>query len=533
MAHQPDVDIAERNFRALTDVLPQIIMTSNSMRRLNYANKFYEAYTGILSAEVAERWREAIHPDDLVRIDSSRARGGAFEIEYRLRRVDGVYRWHVATTYQIPPETGVTGWLAAAIDIDDGKRAEESLRFLERAGTQLAQSLDLQTTFDVILNLVVPDFADWATISLRDDDDRIRTMAVRHRDPAKAHLTSELTGASYFRADYDNGTLAAYRTGEAVHRSQLGRDFVVSAVQERFIPIIEELGYGSVLAVPIFGGDDVIGSMTLNAANADRHYASTDLRGIEELARRASFAIANARRFEREHRVAQTLQAAALPQRLPSLPGLRFDSYYRAGRSEAMIGGDWYDAVVIPDGRVVVSVGDVVGSGLAAAVRMSTMRQVLRAAARTSDDPAAILDLADRTLRDDASGAMVTAFVSVIDPVQRTIRFASAGHVPPLLRTVDGAITSLDGAGPPLGCGDLAKFETGIVPFPPHACLLLYTDGLIEWSRDVLEGETRLRDCFSGLAVDALERPAQSLVDHVLAGRFARDDIAALTLLSE
>ena len=522
---------AELRFRSLIDALPQIVMTSDENRRLNYANDYYENYTGITTAELPARWREAIHPDDLRDIDRSRAAGGQFEIEYRLRRRDGVYRWHVATTYQIPAEAGVAGWLAVAIDVDDRKRAEQSLRFLERAGTRLAQSLDLQTTFDAVLDLIVPELADWVAITLREDDGLVRTVAARHRDPAKAHLAASLVGATYFREEYADGTLGVFRTRDAIYRSQIGHDFIVGAVRERFVPVIEELGCESFLAVPIFAGEDVTGSMTIVSTEAGRHREAPDLRAFQELARRTSFAIANARRFEREHRVARTLQAAALPQHLPSVTGLRFDSYYRAGRSEALIGGDWYDALVTADGRVIVSVGDVAGSGLGAAVRMSTMRQVLRAAAHVSGDPVAMLELADRTLRDEDADAIVTAFVGIIDLESRSMAYASAGHLPPLIRTSDGNVTMLGTPGAPLGCGDLAGVQTSrSVALPPQSCVVLYTDGLIEWSRNIVEGEKRLKECFAALHPSRIERPAQALIEAVLTDRLARDDIAVMTV---
>jgi PAS domain S-box-containing protein len=464
---------SEGRYRFLTDALPQVIMMSDAQRKLSYANKHYETYTGITSAEIATRWREAIHPEDLASIDSARARGTQYEVEYRLRRTDGVYRWHVATTYEIPSEAGGNGWLATAIDIDDPKRAEESLRFLEKAGTRLAQSLDLQTTFDTILDLIVPEFGDWAAIMLRDDDGAVCTAVARHRDFAKAHLVKELIGSNYFRADYDAGTLAVYRTGEAAFRSHIPRELLVAAVKEPFVSIIEQLGYESVLALPILSEGNVIGSISIISGDIHRRYTSADLPGLEELARRAGFAIENSRSYEREHRVAHILQAAALPQALPNVPGLRFDSYYRAGRSEALIGGDWFDAVEIVGGRVAISVGDVAGSGLHAAVQMSNMRRVIRAATRFTADPLTILDIADRTLREEYASAMVTAFVGIIDLSDRTMHFASAGHLPALLKSADGTICELAAPGLPLGCGDLGAGESRTVHLPPGVVPLI------------------------------------------------------------
>jgi serine phosphatase RsbU (regulator of sigma subunit) len=215
-----------------------------------------------------------------------------------------------------------------------------------------------------------------------------------------------------------------------------------------------------------------------------------------------------------------------LPRGLPTIDGLRFDGYYQAGRQEALIGGDWYDAFVV-GGSVVVSVGDVAGSGLGAAVLMSTVRQIVRATAHVFTDPNMMLDLADRTLRSEYEDVLVTAFVAVIDPQRKSLRYASAGHVPPLLR-VGGKTVELEATGLPLGCRDLNAAETRTVTLHPGAQLLLYTDGLVEWSRDIVAGEELLRRRFE----DGCERnephPARTLVESVLAHAEARDDIAVL-----
>ena len=108
---------------------------------------------------------------------------------------------------------------------------------------------------------------------------------------------------------------------------------------------------------------------------------------LEEVARRSALAIANAQLYAREHRVAEALQAASLPRRLPEIDGIALDAIYVPGRSEAQIGGDWYDAFALADGRIVVSIGDVAGSGLDAAVTMSSMRQIIRGIAQVHADP--------------------------------------------------------------------------------------------------------------------------------------------------
>ncbi len=520
---------SESRYRILAEALPQIVMLADESRGIVYVNKRYQEYTGITSEEVGTRWREVIHPDDIAEIVRRRATGESYEVEYRLRRAsDGAFRWHFARCMKIPDEREGEVWLAAAMDIDDRKRAEESLRFIEKAASRLSESLDLQTTFATVLDLIVPEFGDWASITLRGEDGRITTIAARHRDPEKAHLAREICGIDYFEASHSWGTAEAYRTGRPQLLSHITREAVRAAVKAPYVAALEELGFGSLLALPIVSGGDVIGTIGIVSDGDRRTYTPQDLPSMEELARRASFAIENARRYEREHRVASVLQEAALPRRLPELAGFHFDGYYRAGRQEALIGGDWFDALVLADGRVVVSVGDVAGSGLQAAVLMSNVRQLIRGAAHVYANPMLMFDVADRTLSSEHEESMVTAFVGVIDPSRRSMLYASAGHLPALLRTPDGRIAELEAPGAPLGYRSMAPCESRTAQLPPGSCLLLYTDGLVEWSREIVAGEALLRRRFGEAAAAPSAHPAKDLVERVLPESGAVDDVAAL-----
>jgi PAS domain S-box-containing protein len=519
--------LSEQRYRILAQALPQIVMLTDENRRIEYVNRHYEEFTGIPVEELAERWLDVIHPDDYPAVERARATGLPYEIEYRLRRVDGVYRWHFARVMRVSSDAGEIHWLAAVIDIDDRKRAEDALRFMEKASLRFSQSLDPQTTFETLLDLVIPEFGDWAIVCLPGEDGVVRSVVARHRDPEKNPLARKFCGVDIYREEYQAGTKSVYLTGKPRLRSELTRDDVVSAIRPAYLPIYEELGYGSLIAVPILAGRDVVGSFTIVSAGNRRPYTAADLPALEELARRASFAIANAQQYEREHKVANSLQEAALPRSLPTIAGFGFDAYYRAGRQEAAIGGDWYDAILTPEGQLVISVGDVAGSGLAAAVLMGNLRQVIRAAAHVSTDPTTILDVADRMLRSEHDATMVTAFVGVIDPAERTITYASAGHLPALLRSPDG-IVELDAPGPPLGCRHIAGGENRRSALPPGSVLVLYTDGLVEWSRDLVAGEALLRDRLASATIHADAHPARSLVERVLPPSGPRDDVAAL-----
>jgi len=233
--------------------------------------------------------------------------------------------------------------------------------------------------------------------------------------------------------------------------------------------------------------------------------------------------------LDREHRASLAFQNAALPKRLPSVPGLRFDAIYEASGKDVLVGGDWYDAFRLPDGRVVVSVGDVIGNGLDAAVTMAAARQAIRGAAQVFPEPAAVLDAADRALRSEQPDRIVTAFLGVLDPLTLVFTYASAGHPPPMLRHPDGAVSELAAADLPLGLrNEHATGQNVTVVLPEDALLVLYTDGLTESTRDVVEGERRLRDVLAREDIRAAASPAAAIRGAVLDA--ATDDIAILTV---
>ncbi len=233
--------------------------------------------------------------------------------------------------------------------------------------------------------------------------------------------------------------------------------------------------------------------------------------------------------YEAERRITERLQAAALPRTLPRIPGLVLDAYYRAGRDEAQIGGDWYDALRLNDGRVVITVGDVSGSGLDAAVTMAAVRQVLRGVAQVHPDPAMMLDAAERTLQADDPERIVTAFVAVLDPVTSELAYASAGHPRPLLRRGGADWVELAASGLPLGVAAKGERIAENVGMPGDAMLVLYTDGLVEAAHDLAAGEDRLRAALHDPAVLSAANVARAIHDAVVAGE-TRDDVAIFTV---
>ena len=233
--------------------------------------------------------------------------------------------------------------------------------------------------------------------------------------------------------------------------------------------------------------------------------------------------------YKHERRVAQRFQKAALPRALPRVPGLTFGAYYRPGMDEAQIGGDWYDALQLADGRVLFSIGDVCGSGLDAAVSMASVRQVFRGAAHINPDPVMLLDAAHRTLTLENPDSMVTAFVGVFDPIASLLTYASAGHPRPLLRTPNGEVVELTSEGAPLGLPFHVERNVEVVAMPVGSLLVLYTDGLTEATRDPIAGENLLRRSLEDEEVLSAPNVALAIHDAVIQD-VARDDVAVLTV---
>ncbi len=285
-------------------------------------------------------------------------------------------------------------------------------------------------------------------------------------------------------------------------------------------------GGGETLTLPLRASDETIGALHLRLRDGEP-FATGEF--LHAAALRSAQALRNAGLYEREQRVSLTFQNAALGVQLPDVPGYRFDAMYEAGRAEALVGGDWYDAFRLADGRFVVSIGDVMGSGLKAAVAMVNVRQTMRGVALVHADPALMLQAADQTLRDQYPERYVTTFVAVIDPVTQNCAYANAAHPAPFVRGTDGYVQQLHGHGTPLGMSDMgAHVEVYYAHLEPDSLLVLYTDGLTEASRDVVEGELRLRKALEILDPAATD-VARRIHDEVLSGP-ARDDVAILAV---
>jgi serine phosphatase RsbU (regulator of sigma subunit)/anti-sigma regulatory factor (Ser/Thr protein kinase) len=280
-------------------------------------------------------------------------------------------------------------------------------------------------------------------------------------------------------------------------------------------------------------GVNIAGRVTQLAENARRLAAGEEARhigGNDEIAELDLVYREMMRRTKREHDMITILQRALLPERLPVVAGVRLDACYVPAYSGADVGGDWYDVFSISDRLLGVSVGDVAGHGLRAATIMGQARQALRTASYVDDDPATTLGHVNRLFCRSESSVLLTAFFATLDLSDGTMRYALAGHPPPMMVRTGGEVESLPGRGLMLGIEHRAVFETHELMLDEGSAVVLFTDGLVEMSRDYLAGREELRQAIEAEYRDASQNIAQAIVKRVVAGRAPRDDIALLFL---
>ena len=282
----------------------------------------------------------------------------------------------------------------------------------------------------------------------------------------------------------------------------------------------------ALMAAPLFVDGRPAGVVEVGT-RTERRFGAGDEGLLLLMADRAGLAVEHARKYERELSNVELLQRALLPERLPYVEGVRLAARYLPGAGD--VGGDWYDAIPLADGRLGVAMGDVVGHGIGAAALMGQLRHATRAYALEGHQPGIVLDRLDRLVRSLQGGQMATLLYVVVEPGMERLTFASAGHVPPLTIAPDGSTAYLDGApNPPLGVFDSEAHAELTAELEPGMALVLYTDGLVEE-----------RGVSIDAGLEALRRAArpgapEELCERLLAVkpdlRAAHDDIAILVL---
>lgn len=433
---------------------------------------------------------------------------------------------------------GTSTWLMS--ERQAAPQTDEDQRYLEllvRAGEILGTALDWRETVGAVCDAVVDTIADLCFLYLKDEAGTMQLAAAAGADRESAEILREAERFVNGPVRRPPLVTQVIETNEAAIIPQVDEEYIrsssMSPAHERFM---RRMKYRSIVVVPVTTKTrGIIGALgVVRTDRSQERYNPRSLRFIEDLARRCGAAIGKAMLYEQTLRIATVFQRAALPSALPVIEGIAFDAFYEPSSEYLLVGGDWYDAFGLPDGRVAITIGDVLGHGLDAAVWMSRLRNGFRAAMFGDPDPARALKIVDQMLRSEGEEEFfTTALVALVDPIRQTLCCASAGHPGPLVWTGTGKVLDpFRERGLPLGLREIEPAAQTAQTLNVHAGAFaaFFTDGLLEWNRDIAQSWSALERAIARQDVRESPHPAKQLRDTVIAESQHQDDVAILAV---
>ncbi|MDJ1134692.1 SpoIIE family protein phosphatase [Streptomyces iconiensis] len=572
---------------ALFDKEKRFVRFNPALARLNSAtdkNLIGKTVRDVLPPEMAE---------EVLKVQSAVLETGRSVVDMVMTAPDGQGARSVSYSRLTDRNGEVLGVSCTIMDISERlealnkvEAARGRLALLDDVGVALGDLLDVRAISQALASSLVPRFADYSGVLLRgevvtggDLPSSVITIgtpvhqlgvAARHSGESVDRLLRLAADTHY---EHDSFVGRALATGEpqlAVTREEILR---ATRGGDPKVDATLALGVHSLMGLPLRARGIVLGLLLVSRAGEREPFDRDDLALGMELADRAGTSLDNARLYARERQGALMLQRSLLPQHIPEPPGVALAYRYVPGSSGTEVGGDWFDVIPLPGGRVAFVVGDVMGHGLHSAVTMGRLRTAVRTLAGLDLPPDELLsrvsDLGDDLAQRPDDPLMATCLYAVYEPAPSAagercglLRMASAGHVPPVLVTHDAtgachARTVELPPGTPLGvtgvtdggAGGEAPFKTVETEVEEGSVLVLYTDGLVE-SRDadISEGIDRVCDMLTGTAagsaagqasetacgglgdacdalIGSLERPDDTGTQHLLS---TSDDVALL-----
>jgi len=416
--------------------------------------------------------------------------------------------------------------------IDDLVRTNSRLRTMLDISQAIGTGLDEEDLLRRILDSLFSVFPDGhrGFIILRDPDSGKLTPAA-----TKVGASAKGDGAQRLQI---SATILEYVLKEK--RAVLSRD---ALSDERFTSSesIMEIAMRSVMCAPLMCEGEVLGFILLDAQRISRSFDEEGLTLLAGIANQAALSIANARlhkrlvtqeRLDRDLRNARRIQSSFLPDEPPRVPGYRFVNWYGAALE---VGGDFFDFIELPGGRVVVVVGDVSGKGITAALMMAKMTTNVRFFAGTLAEPGVLLHKLNEVALRSATDMFVTVLIMALDYEDHTIHIANAGHCHPMVLRANGVAERLEcESGFPVGIAEQADFPESVVSVEPGDVLCAFTDGIIEAMSESNEqfGYGRLGEALKagkGSPDQAVKQVQRAIRNH--AGSAAQSDDLTLVCL--
>lgn len=432
---------------------------------------------------------------------------------------------------QVPPGEG-SSVLSALEASSTGRglrlnvRPEVKLRAVLEISTALGRVLDLQEVLPVILQSLFKIFsqADAGFVLLKDPDgDKLRVGASQCASPVEDEVPISMTVVKQAMSQ-SQAILSADVMGDGRFRNSES---------------LTDLKLRSLMCAPLLSADGrALGVIQLSTLELSQPFTSDDLDLLVSVSAQAALAVENAtlhdtivrrRDMERDMAFAAQVQQGFLPSVAPVAEGFQFADYYKAAYH---VGGDYFDYVRLPDGRIAMAIGDVAGKGVSAALLMARLHASARYHLLSSPSPGVAMTGLNAEISGSGLGfRMITLVFAIVDPVTKTVCIANAGHLPPLYCTAEGSarFIGMRESGLPLGVLPEQQFNEMTIELRPGESLVFYTDGITEAmnSKDQMYGKERLLPVLMGVSGDA-KKMVTALVESVEAfcgSSPQRDDI--------
>ncbi|TFV88037.1 GAF domain-containing protein [Blastococcus sp. CT_GayMR16] len=436
---------------------------------------------------------------------------------------------------------GPDGLAVYVLDATDRRAAEDRVRratartaLLSHVSAELAGEVDTEAALSRLAQLVVPVLTDGCIVTVIDREGRARDVGSWHADPDRRPLMQRYTLVRMDSLPTASPVAQALHAGTSVTQP-------VDAVLRLMRPgpsrdLLVALHPATAVVLPLTAEARTVGVLTLYL-DAGRTLSEEDLQTAHQVAAEAGRAVVRVHRQSQQAQLAEALQRSLLTDP-PATGAAEIVVRYVPAAEAARVGGDWYDAFRHRDGTPVLVIGDVVGHDTAAAAAMGQLRALLRGIAHYSGaGPAEVLRGLDEAIADMHTDTLATAAVAQLEPAvkdgsSRRLRWANAGHPPPILVAPDGSATVLGGpiGDLMLGVDCSAERPESVIDVLPGATVLLYTDGLIERRGSTLdEGMARLVEHLGTLAGEPLEDFCDALLERMVQGT-PQDDVAIVAV---
>lgn len=520
-----------------------------------------------------DAYQAALHPEDrgqvLAAVKQAVETRSRYAVEHRVRLADGSDRWiHGAGMVTVDPEGTVNGAIGCSMDITDRIRARlaaedaarsaaaaadaervtrERFEFLSAINGALADAENRAEIMTAVTRAAVPHLGDWCSIYVLTPGGGPRPeVETFHIDPDMVDYARGLTERFPYDPQAPTGMAAVIRTGQPEFYPNITAEIIDDALDrfgdddaDELRKVLARLALRSAISVPLIKRGRVVGGLSFANTTARRTFTDDDLALAEVVAGRVASSLENRRLSEEQREIASTLQAGLLPQQLPDISGIDVAMRYWAAGEASEVGGDFYDLFEIGDRAWAAVIGDVCGTGPAAAAVTALARHSIRQAAWHGDDAVTILQWLNHAMRDaypSEASFLTTTFVR-ITPTSAGFDFevTNAGHPPPVVVRADGSGEMAGEYGGLVGVFDKVTARPVTVHAAAGDTLVLYTDGLTDVPPPhLLDGQQTLDlmvSCCGGRA------GATTVADRLESGIAERlrlhdrpDDIALLVL---